>query len=398
MSVVMSGQQQVHARGGHPRVVLHVGLPKTGTTYLQALLAAHRDDLREAGVLYPFVRPGAMFHGAVEVRGSHAKFGLAAEDVAGTWQALCDRARAFPGVSVISHEVLAGATPQEIARALAPLSGLEVHVVVTARDPGRQATAHWQEEVKLGDTRSFADLEREQLRADTRPGDPDRPHFWHAQDVADALRRWSTAVPAHRVHLVPGPPPGARAPVLWERFAAALGIDPDLVDPGAVPAANPSLGTLQIAHLRAVNVQLAGRLDPGTYNRVVKRAYAEGVLARQPGDRPRTPASLADVLVPAARRWIDDVRSAGHPVHGPLDDLLPVLGGPADPHPDEVDPGDLARLDAEAVARRLLAEATDAPGGTTGGPGGGRLRTVAARLSRRRARPPGRDRRDASDA
>ena len=49
------------------RVVLHVGLPKTGTTYLQALLAGHRDALREAGVLYPFVKPQAMFLGAVEV-------------------------------------------------------------------------------------------------------------------------------------------------------------------------------------------------------------------------------------------------------------------------------------------------------------------------------------------
>ena len=55
------------------RVVLHVGLPKTGTTYLQALLADHRDELRDSGVLYPFLRPGGMFHAAVEVRGSHGE-------------------------------------------------------------------------------------------------------------------------------------------------------------------------------------------------------------------------------------------------------------------------------------------------------------------------------------
>ena len=79
------------------RVVLHVGLPKTGTTYLQAVLAHHRDALREAGVLYPFVRPQAMFLGAVEVRGSREKFGLTAEDVAGTWQALCDRVLSHAG-------------------------------------------------------------------------------------------------------------------------------------------------------------------------------------------------------------------------------------------------------------------------------------------------------------
>src|SRR4051812_34542909 len=152
------------------RVVLHVGLPKTGTTYLQAVLAHHRDALRDAGVLYPFVRPQAMFLGAVEVRGSHEKFGLAREDVLGTWQALADRVHAHEGTSVISHEILGGAEPDEIAAALVPLAGLDVDVVVTARDLGRQATAHWQEEVKLGALTSFAELERDQLRADVPEG------------------------------------------------------------------------------------------------------------------------------------------------------------------------------------------------------------------------------------
>jgi hypothetical protein len=372
------------AAGPGQRVVLHVGLPKTGTTWLQALFAGHRDRLREAGVLYPFLRPGAMFHGAVEVRGSHEKFGLEPEEVAGTWQALCDRARAFPGTTLISHEVLAGATPAEIATALAPLAGLEVHVVVTARDLGRQATAHWQEEVKLGDPRSFRDFERDQFRADTRPGDPDRPHFWHAQDVADALRRWSTAVPAERVHLVVCPAPGAPAAELWRRFAAAAGIDPSLVEPNSVEAANVSLGTLQIAHLRAVNAELAGRLDARTYNRLVKKGYAEGVLAARPGDRPRTPYRLGEVLVPATRAWQDEIAASVHPVHGDLRELDPVLGTRADPHPDDVDPAALAALDAPGTARRLLAAETraDHQGDHLGTRWGDRVRRAAGRLAR----------------
>ena len=150
--------------------MLHVGLPKTGTTYLQALLAANRDRLRAAGVLYPFIRPGAMFHGAVEIRGSHAKFGLSADEVAGTWAALCERAREHDGTTIISHEVLAGATREQIRTALEPLAGIDVQVVVTARDLGRQAVAHWQEEVKLGATYSFAEFEATELRADTGPG------------------------------------------------------------------------------------------------------------------------------------------------------------------------------------------------------------------------------------
>lgn len=341
-----------------PRVVVHVGLPKTGTTYLQTLLADNRDRLRESGVLYPFVRPGAMFHGAVEVRGSHAKFGLTAEQVAGTWAAVCERALSYDGVAVISHEVLAGASLEQVRAALAPLAGAEVHVVVTARDLGRQATAHWQEEVKLGATWSFADFEREQLRADTGPdAGPDaggvRPHFWHAQDFADCLRRWSTVVPAGQAHLVVGPPPGADPEVLWRRFADACGFDPGILDASAVPA-NPSLGTAEVALLRAVNAAIADRVDRATYLRVVKRGYAEAELAARPGPRPRAPYQLGGLLREVTARWLGQVRAAGHPVHGDPADLDPVVGAPDAPGPDVAldDPGEPAR-----VARLLVAKA-----------------------------------------
>ena len=339
-------------------MVLHVGLPKTGTTYLQAVLAHHRDALREAGVLYPFVKPQAMFLGAVEVRGSREKFGLTAEDVAGTWQALCDRVLAHAGTSVISHEILGGAEPDEIAAALAPLAGIEVDVVVTARDLGRQATAHWQEEVKLGDTRSFAELEHDQLRADVPEGE--RPHFWHAQDYAAALRRWATAVPAERVHLVVGPPPGAAPEVLWQRFAEACGISQEaeaVVDADAVAPANRSLTTEAIALLREVNRELDGRLTPREHARLVKRELAEGRLADRPGTPPRTPASLADVLTPAAAAWGREIEASGHPVHGSLDDLTPVLAGPGDPHPDAVPPGVPDPAEVADVVREVLRRA-----------------------------------------
>lgn len=343
-------------------MVLHVGLPKTGTTFVQSLLADHRDELRAAGVLYPFVRPGAMFHGAVEVRGSHDKFGLGADQVAGTWAAVCERARAFVaegrGLAVVSHEVLAGATPEQVRAALDPLAGTEVHVVVTARDLGRQATAHWQEEVKLGASWSFAEFERDQLRADTGPdAGPDaggtRPHFWHAQDFADCLDRWSGGVPAGRAHLVVGPPPGAGPEVLWQRFAEACGFDPGLVDPRTAGVANPSLAAADVALLRAVNDRLRDRMDRATYLRVVKRGYAERELAPHPGARPRAPYALRDLLADATERWLAAVRSAGHPVHGDPADLAPVTAGPGEPGPDDVAPAH----DPDEVARTLLARA-----------------------------------------
>ena len=50
--------------GRRQRLYLHVGLPKSGTTFLQALLAKNRGRLKESGFIYPFVRPEGMFHAA----------------------------------------------------------------------------------------------------------------------------------------------------------------------------------------------------------------------------------------------------------------------------------------------------------------------------------------------
>lgn len=346
-------------------MVLHVGLPKTGTTWLQALLGEHRDVLRESGLLYPFVARDAMFHGALEVRESRNFYGLRAAEVAGSWQRLCDRARSWlderqaaglPATAVLSHEVLAGATPAQVEGALRPLADLEVHVVVTARDLGRLVTAQWQERVKLGDTRSFAAWRAESVDGPWR-ADAARSAFWHRVDPADTLTRWTAALPRGRGHLVVAPAPGAAPGELWRRFAEALAVDPALA-PSLPPPANRSLGTLETALVRQVGDAVGRRLPPDVRRRVVKRGWAEGELAAAPPDPAsaplRCPADLLPRLLEATEAWLRQVEGAGHAVHGDLGDLAPVVADPGDPAPDEVPRGPLAARGARGTAERLV--------------------------------------------
>ena len=368
-------------------VYLHVGLPKTGTTYLQALLAEHRATLREAGFVYPFVRPEGMFHGAVEIRRQYDAWGLDPALVDGTWARLCERARTFDGTAVISHEILGGATPEEVARAVEPLQGTDLHVVVTARDPGRQVPAHWQEQVKNGRTYSFAELAAE-VRGprDTRGiGD-----FWAEQDLLDTLDRWGSVVPADHVHVVVCPAAGADPAELWRRFAGAVGLDPTVVDPASARSANTSLGTPQIALLRAVNVALDGRLEQPHYAHRVKRYFAQHVLADLSAGAPRpvVPPEMYDELVDLARGWVDALAERGHVVHGDPAELLPARPTPGAPHPDDV-PADAAPPPLAAVLARVLVDMEDlatAAASAEDAPGAG----VAARLralGKRRSRP-----------
>lgn len=347
----MSGQSPA-ARSSGPRVVLHVGLPKTGTTYLQAMLRHHRTALRELGIDYPALGPEVMFRAAVEVRGSHDLFGLGRDDVAGRWRRLCDHARGFDGVTVMGHEVLSGASVDQIRNAWAALSDLDVDVVITARDLGRLAVAYWQERVKLGDPWTFEQWAHDALEPELHGRRPEpRAQFWHAYDLAETVTRWASVAGPSRTSVVLAPPPGASTGELWTRFVAGAGLDAraarlDPAPPG-LPA-NPSLGRTQVALLRQVDQRLSGRLTTRQRAIRVKRHFAERVLPPLgPREPLLTPAGYREPFAAITETWLRDLDRLGVRIVGDPSDLHPVCGSDTDPRPDDV--GDLLGLARAAL-------------------------------------------------
>lgn len=51
------------------RVFLHVGVPKSGTTYLQTTMWHNRAPLRAQGLLYPGAKRMDHYHASQDVRG-----------------------------------------------------------------------------------------------------------------------------------------------------------------------------------------------------------------------------------------------------------------------------------------------------------------------------------------
>jgi hypothetical protein len=305
------------------RIVLHVGAPKSGTTFLQGAMWSQRDALLAQGFRLPGERERDMFHGAIEVRESFGTWGFRPEQLQGTWSRLCDEARGFAGTTIMSHELLGAATPEQVAAATAALEGEELHVVFTARDLTRQVTSEWQERIKNGSTRSFtthcASIER-QIREDSLTG-----KFWRSQDPVGVLGRWAAQLPPDRVHVVVCPPPGTAPEELWHRFGAACGFDARAIELAvASGSSNKTLGAVQASVLRRVNVALDGRIRQPHYASVVKRQFAQRALARQGSPSPACPAELVDLLMSFAAERNQELRSRGYFVHGDLAELLPA--------------------------------------------------------------------------
>lgn len=359
-------------------VYLHVGAPKTGTTYVQDRLLANRHRLAEHGVHYPVGLRADMFGAALDL--IERSWGGQRQNVRGEWEALAKRVQRCEGTAIVSHEILAGATAEQARRAVEDLGAREVHVVYSARDLGRQIPAEWQESVKHRSRKPF----RRYLRKMQRVRQDDSPMwFWRVQNVPDVLARWAADLPPERVHVVTVPQPGAPRDLLWHRFCQALALDPAWV-PEDSARANSSLGIDEITMLRRLNKRLGrGKLDGTAYRRLVRQLIAHETLATRATKRRITvPPELRAWATDLDAAWVERLRTAGVDVVGDLAELMPVFPDPDERwlDPDRAKPRRMldASLDALVASLQEAASRPD-PGQTPAA----RLRRAGRRLARR---------------
>src|SRR6266581_2143274 len=159
--VAAEGRRSMAPRKADPgrQVILHIGLPKTGTTYLQTLFAANRSALAEQGIYYPG-EPGepSQHMAAWDLRGQRAR---GARDIrqVGQWDALCTAVRSTPlPTALISAELLSALTRRQAACAVNGFPDHDVQVVVTCRDVGRVLVSAWQQGIRCGHTSTWREF------------------------------------------------------------------------------------------------------------------------------------------------------------------------------------------------------------------------------------------------
>ena len=305
-----------HQPEGPPRVFLHVGSPKTGTTFLQQVLWSQRELAEQQGLRLPLGRFNDHYLASLDLRGLAGPPHPPA--TRGMWTRLVEDTAGWPGSSLVSHELFAAATAAQAREATTAFGpDVECHVVLTVRDLLRQMTAEWQEHVKHRSPWRF-----DEFVDSVRKGAPTRSGwFWKVQDYVGLVERWGAGLPMSRVHVVTVPPVGSSSGLLWSRFAGLLGLDPDAFDT-STSRANTSLGLEQTELLRRVNVALGDRLPlPGPYPAVVKQVLAHQVLAGRPGSPLRLEAADVEFASEQSALLADGLEASGVDVVGSLDDL-----------------------------------------------------------------------------
>ena len=320
------------------KVFLHIGPPKTGTTYIQSILWHNQERLAAQGVGLPLRRRGQFFACSELL---DTEFAADPRAQKWSWAKLVEAVAAIDDVALVSEEALARATPDDVARAVASLAPAEVHVVVTARDLPGLIPSVWQQNVRYRYGYPFADYVRMLSVQDHHP-------FWQIKEPAGVMRQWGGSVPPARISLITVPKTGDRYD-LWRRFATVIGVETE--DYEVTEAANTSLGAVSAEVLRRFNVALDERLPvPEPYLGVVRHGLIPDLIEVDvEPQRFGVPPELAEWVKDRAERSIAELADSGCTIVGDLDELRPtdVREG--------LDPGAAPEADVAVIAVAALA-------------------------------------------
>ncbi|MDQ3629132.1 MAG: hypothetical protein M3419_10050 [Actinomycetota bacterium] len=258
----------------HP-AYLHIGPPKTGSTYVQQLLWLNRDHLLAQGILYPARNRAHHFQAAGDVV-DHGAMNASKADLAGRWQDLCSLAAAHDGPVVISHELFSAATADNVRTVVGDLADRELHVLFTARNVRALFESRFQEGFKNGRTWTAEEFVERSLRSQ----DSSELHVGRS---GKALRTWAQAVPPERFHVITMPPPGSPRTLLFDRFCSVIGFDTTdaVLETSRV---NESIGAVEAELLRRIASRPGADWSPSA-QLYLKHDFVPRVLAGRKGQR-----------------------------------------------------------------------------------------------------------------
>jgi hypothetical protein len=343
------------------RLILHIGLQKSGTTYLQELIASAADELAEAGIVYP-VSPAGQKRRRTENH-EWASYGLLGPEYPwvsderaatekSTWKALDRQVTRTKGTVLLSAEALSVIRTPAIRMLLDRLGVGDVEVVVTARSLSRSLPSLWQQHVRNGRRLGFErylDMLGEQRRLPAARIEEDGElHLWRAFAIGRLARRWAREVGVSRVRVItsPGRPPQ----LLWARFAEAIGV-PGFnfrTDDASRPV-HTGLTAPEAVVLTSLNAALASAdCSPDQARRLRETVLTDGFQPRADrGPRITIPSRWRSCVAEWSAEDVTELLDSGVTLIGDAADLRP------EPAREEVPPPTVEEVGAAGAAAVL---------------------------------------------
>jgi hypothetical protein len=329
---------------------LHIGAPKTGTTYVQDMLWANKDVLDQAGVLVP----GHYRYARVPAVREILKWDPSeSQQLPDRWLRLAREMKRWGGhSSVLSQEFLCRLTDQQTHAVIESLGSVSVHAVLTVRDISRLVTAQWQTAMRSRKPWTYTDYSAAVAGASEHAQrSVMSDHFWVRHNYEAILQRWISEVGLANVTVVTVPQSGSDPEELWRRFCQACAIDESTT--AAAETAHESLGAASAELMRRLNRHDTVRsMELKTYQRSVNTAISRRGLVNRREKEPKLalPLEHAEWASQTAAEMITMISDLGVRVVGDLDDLRPRPASSAPTVPEALDSGELLSACIDGLA------------------------------------------------
>lgn len=298
--------------------LLHVGLPKTGTTAIQGALDQARRAMRASGVVYP---GNAHQHRAAARAVTRAWPKGDAPPDPQTWNVLVRHvSRAGGNRVVISAEAFTNADEPTAREIVSAVGGQLVHVVVTVRPLVRLLPSVWQQTVVGGVRETYGDWLARVL--DERRANAANTGFWRQPTRPDiTVDRWRSVVGPRNLTVVAVDETDTT--MLLRTFEQMLALPAGLLE--TPRATNPSLTFGEVELLRRLNRELHTRGWSSRRRRALVLAVRNHLQRSRPpgldGQRIRTPTWAVERAGELGRAAADRIGSSGVRIVGDITTL-----------------------------------------------------------------------------
>jgi hypothetical protein len=313
-----------------PKLFLHVGFHKTGTTSLQDVLNRNRKELLNQGFLYPKTRKFRAQHEFAWSAGQRGwgwkQFG-GSQAGPGPARRMYRLLRSAKQDVIISSEFLSELKPDQIKRLLSSIGNRELRIIFTVRPVAKILPSAYQQEVKNGSKLTYDRWLKRVLEPEKE--NRNKTRFWARHSHHVEIAKWAEAVGKDRISVIIADE--SQPEFLTNSFFDLVGANPESFRASKKEIVNRSMDLAEIELLRRINEKFNRNLGWDEYvadirSTIVKTWTQSAPSEASPG-RLANPEIFRDRIDLKVNQVTEGIRSLGVQVIGDIDSLAKAKYG-----------------------------------------------------------------------
>ena len=309
-------------------VILHIGVPKTGTTALQAALANSRKDLAKQNVVYPSQWRNAHHRAAWAI--TERTWGWKGRGGTTTpikhWNRLVKETKTNKKI-ILSSEFFCEANQKQSQKMVADLGRSRLEVVITLRPFGKLLPSAWQQYLKYGVKLTYDEWLAAILNG-PREAAP-TPTFWMRHDHPALIKRWLELIGKDNLTLVVVD--DTNHDFIYQAFEEILQLQAGTLQKRKEKVSNRSMTLAEAEFLRQINLRQPDNSTWDRYESFVRRSMMHEILnspiAETAPEKLTTPKWAADKANQIAKDYLAELSKLDLKVIGDLQQLASEVSG-----------------------------------------------------------------------